>query len=210
MAVSVLYERGQPDCYRPHSARIAGQRSRHGAAVSNAAEARNTRASSSRRPTICSPTGRPSWVKPAGTVAAGCPVKSSRDLLEQGSAGVIALLKRANQARLAALEVGNASLEHLHSRFPGRDLVTGDLGQILGEQGPPLGAEQAPGEELQHATQQHIPADQHAGGMLGLPIGGPLPANAARRLAGVIEVVAAGLASELATHPATAQLTGDQ
>jgi hypothetical protein len=95
-------------------------------------------------------------------------------------------------------------------RFPGRDLATGDLGEILGEQGAPLGAEQAPREELQHATQQHIPADQHAGGMLGLPIGGHLPANAARRLAGVIEVVAAGLASQLAAHPATAQLTGHQ
>jgi single-stranded DNA-binding protein len=61
---------GQPP--RPiESARIAGQRSRHGAAASNAAEARSTRASSSRRPTICSPIGRPSAVNPAGTVAAG-------------------------------------------------------------------------------------------------------------------------------------------
>jgi hypothetical protein len=60
-----------PDCYRPNSVRIAGQRSCHGAAASYAAEARSTRASSSRRPTICSPIGRPSSVKPAGTVAAG-------------------------------------------------------------------------------------------------------------------------------------------
>jgi hypothetical protein len=34
----------------------------------------------------------------------------------------------------------------------------------------PLGAEPAPREELQHAGQQHIPADQHRGGMLGLPL----------------------------------------
>ena len=61
--------------HNPKSARTGGQRSRHGAAASNAAEARNTSASSSRRPTICNPTGSPSWVNPAGTVAAGCPVK---------------------------------------------------------------------------------------------------------------------------------------
>ena len=54
--------------------------------------------------------------------------KSSRDLLEQGSARIIALLDRANQTRLAALEVGNGSLERMDPRFPGRDLVTGDLG----------------------------------------------------------------------------------
>jgi hypothetical protein len=82
------------------------------------------------------------------------------DLREQGPAGVIALLKRANQARLAALEVGNASLERLHPRLPGCDFATGDLGEILGEQGMALGAEQAPREDLQHATQQHIPANQ--------------------------------------------------
>jgi hypothetical protein len=59
--------------------------------------------------------------------------ESSGDLLEQGSAGVVALLERANQARLAALEVGNASLERMDPRLPGRDLVTGDRGDNLGE-----------------------------------------------------------------------------
>jgi hypothetical protein len=101
----------------------------------------------------------------------------SSDLLKQGPAGVVALLQRANQARLTALEVGNGSLERLHSRFPGRDLATGDLREFLGEQGTPPGAEQAPREELQHAAQQHVPADQHAWGMLGLPIDGHPPAT---------------------------------
>jgi hypothetical protein len=55
--------------------RIGGQLSRHGAALSKAAEARSTSASSIRRPTICRPTGSPSSVNPAGTVAAGWPVK---------------------------------------------------------------------------------------------------------------------------------------
>jgi hypothetical protein len=90
------------------------------------------------------------------------------DLLEQGPARVVALLERANQARLAALEVGEGSLERLHPRLPCRDLATGDIGEVLGEQGPPLGAEQAQREELQDAAQQQILADQDAGGMLGL------------------------------------------
>jgi hypothetical protein len=90
------------------------------------------------------------------------------DLLEQGPAWVVALLQRANQPRLAALEVGKGSPERLDPRFPRRDLAIGDLGEILGEQGTPLGAEQAQREELQDAAQQQILADQDAGGMLGL------------------------------------------
>ncbi len=53
----------------------SGLRSAHGLAASNAAAARKM--SSSRRifETICMPTGRPSQVHPAGTEAAGWPVR---------------------------------------------------------------------------------------------------------------------------------------
>src|SRR3989442_1253134 len=44
------------------------------AIASNAAAARSTSASSSRRPTICNPTGRPLAVQPAGTETAGWPL----------------------------------------------------------------------------------------------------------------------------------------
>ena len=49
----------------------------HGAALSKAAEARSTSASSIRRPTFSSGLDRAErlWVNPAGTVAAGWPVK---------------------------------------------------------------------------------------------------------------------------------------
>src|SRR2546426_12712189 len=50
-----------------------GRRSAHGCALSNAAAARRTPASSRQRPTICTPTGRPDFVKPAGTEIAGRP-----------------------------------------------------------------------------------------------------------------------------------------
>jgi len=50
-----------------------GRRSAHGAAASNAAAARSTLASSRQRPTIWSPTGSPSRVKPQGTEMAGRP-----------------------------------------------------------------------------------------------------------------------------------------
>ena len=43
--------------------------------ASNAEAARRTSASACHRPTIWSPTGRPSAVKPQGTVIAGCPVR---------------------------------------------------------------------------------------------------------------------------------------
>jgi hypothetical protein len=102
------------------------------------------------------------------------------DLLEQHPARVVALLQRLNQARLAALQVGNGPPQRLHPRLPCPDLATGHGGQLPGEQGPPFGTKEAPGEDLQHPTQQHIPADQHAGRMLGLPIGRYLPANAPR------------------------------
>src|SRR4029453_8525354 len=46
----------------------------HGRARSKAAEALSTVTSSKRRPTICSPIGSPSLVKPHGTDAAGWPV----------------------------------------------------------------------------------------------------------------------------------------
>src|SRR5437763_14429396 len=46
-----------------------------GAACSQAAAACNTSLSACQRPTICSATGRPSLVKPQGTLAAGCPVR---------------------------------------------------------------------------------------------------------------------------------------
>jgi hypothetical protein len=52
-----------------------GRRAAHGRACSNAAEAWSTVRSAKRRPTIWRPTGRPSGVKPAGTDAAGWPVK---------------------------------------------------------------------------------------------------------------------------------------
>ena len=97
------------------------------------------------------------------------------DLLKQGPAGVVALLERANQARLAALEVGKGSLERLDPCLPCRDLATGDVGEIVGEQGTPLGAEQAQREDLQDAAQLQVLADQDAGGMLGLPVCGHLP-----------------------------------
>src|SRR6267143_6044341 len=50
-----------------------GRRSAQGCAVSKAAAARSTPASSRQRPAICSPTGRPDFVKPAGTEIAGRP-----------------------------------------------------------------------------------------------------------------------------------------
>ncbi len=46
--------------------------------------------------------------------------------------------------------------------------------------------------------------------MLGLPLCGHLPAEAPRRLAGVVDVLAASLAPELAAHLATTQLTSHQ
>ena len=52
-----------------------GRRSAQGRAASNAADAWSTPRSAHRRPTICSPTGNPAAVKPAGRLAAGCPVK---------------------------------------------------------------------------------------------------------------------------------------
>ena len=52
-----------------------GRRPPHGCAASNAADARSTVRSAKRRPTICRPTGRPAGVNPAGTEAAGWPVK---------------------------------------------------------------------------------------------------------------------------------------
>jgi len=60
--------------YSPIRASMGGHLSFHGAAASYAAAARSTVASSRCRPTICSPIGSPSFVSPAGTVAAGCPV----------------------------------------------------------------------------------------------------------------------------------------
>ena len=53
----------------------SGRRCAHGRAVSKAAAACSTARSANRRPTIWSPTGSPAGVKPAGTVAAGWPVK---------------------------------------------------------------------------------------------------------------------------------------
>src|SRR4030095_6770765 len=50
---------------------MAGRRSRQGDAASNAADAASTVASAWRRPTIWRPTGSPSSVHPAGTLAAG-------------------------------------------------------------------------------------------------------------------------------------------
>src|SRR5207249_7410880 len=52
-----------------------GRRPPHGCAASNAADAWSTVRSAKRRPTICRPTGRPAGVNPAGTEAAGWPVK---------------------------------------------------------------------------------------------------------------------------------------
>ena len=54
-----------------------GQRCFQGRAASKHADARNTMASPKWRPMICSPTGKPSSVHPAGAVAAGCPVRLS-------------------------------------------------------------------------------------------------------------------------------------
>src|SRR5881396_1595336 len=53
----------------------AGRRSLQGRASSKAADAARTVASACRRPTICRPTGNPSSVQPAGTEAAGWPVR---------------------------------------------------------------------------------------------------------------------------------------
>src|SRR5689334_3235523 len=53
----------------------AGLCALHGRAASNAAAAASTARSAWRRPTICSPTGSPSVVSPAGTDAAGWPVR---------------------------------------------------------------------------------------------------------------------------------------
>ena len=65
---------GTADAARvPHS--TGGRRAAHGRACSKAAEACSTVRSAQRRPTICSPTGIPAGVKPAGTDAAGWPVK---------------------------------------------------------------------------------------------------------------------------------------
>src|SRR5271154_1665175 len=47
----------------------------HGRQDSNAAAAAKTVRSARWRPMICRPTGRPSSVHPAGTLAAGCPVR---------------------------------------------------------------------------------------------------------------------------------------
>jgi Ribosomal protein L6 len=71
----VRYAGEQPGWRRGAHGRLGGRCAAHGRAVSNAAEACRTVRSSKRRPTICSPTGMPAEVKPAGTVAAGCPVK---------------------------------------------------------------------------------------------------------------------------------------
>src|SRR6266542_2265680 len=54
---------------------MAGRRSAHGWAASNAAEAASTVRSAKRRPTICRPTGSLLEVIPTGTVAAGWPVR---------------------------------------------------------------------------------------------------------------------------------------
>ena len=62
--------RGSVDSGSDHAA-STGRLSAQGCACSNAAEACNTPRSSKRRPTICNPTGRPSAVKPHGTLAAG-------------------------------------------------------------------------------------------------------------------------------------------
>ena len=56
-----------------HDVTSGGRRSAQGCAVSKAAAARSTPASSRQRPAICSPTGRPDFVKPAGTEIAGRP-----------------------------------------------------------------------------------------------------------------------------------------
>lgn len=50
---------------------FGGRTCAHGAAASKAAAARRTVTSSRQWPAICSPTGRPSRVKPAGTEMAG-------------------------------------------------------------------------------------------------------------------------------------------
>jgi hypothetical protein len=71
-------------------------------------------------------------------------------------ASIVAFLERANQARLAALEVGNGSLQRVGPRLPSGDLATGDVGEVLGQQGTPFGTEQAKREDLQHAAQQHV------------------------------------------------------
>src|SRR5262245_34165256 len=65
----------QPRRRRSAHGRFGGRRAAHGRAVSNAAEAWSTVRSSKRRPTICNPIGMPAAVNPAGTVAAGWPVK---------------------------------------------------------------------------------------------------------------------------------------
>ena len=50
---------------------IGGRSWRQGRARSNAADARSTSSSAKRRPTICNPIGRRSFVKPHGMEAAG-------------------------------------------------------------------------------------------------------------------------------------------
>src|SRR2546427_124694 len=67
-----------------------GRTCAQGAACSYAAAACSTSRSACHRPTICSATGRPSLVKPQGTLAAGCPgrlkgkVKVRRSDIEGG------------------------------------------------------------------------------------------------------------------------------
>ncbi len=68
---------GRPDSHGGSACRQSGtgRRPRQGWTASKAAEAAGTMGSASRRPTICSPIGRPSAVNPHGTVAAGCIVR---------------------------------------------------------------------------------------------------------------------------------------
>jgi DNA-binding transcriptional LysR family regulator len=69
--------RGAPGGAATTSASTGGRRCAHGRAASKAAAARSTIASWRRRPTIWSPTGRPSLVKPAGTEIAGSPISEN-------------------------------------------------------------------------------------------------------------------------------------
>ena len=69
-------EPDESDAVRHARPQLAGGlRSAQGRAVSKARAAWSTVRSAKRRPTICSPTGSPPGVKPAGTVVAGWPVK---------------------------------------------------------------------------------------------------------------------------------------